>query len=149
MTSCGSIWGSLRPAPALPAEVTRPQGSGRLIYFASASALTGPGQQAAYTAARAGVPGLMVSSARTLEPHGITVNCVLPGAATRMTNLICRTWRSLTRDQASRRSGLHTQAAGTSREPAHVAPHVIQLLSDQASGLTAQAYAAAGYQSRR
>jgi NAD(P)-dependent dehydrogenase (short-subunit alcohol dehydrogenase family) len=129
------------------ARVMKRQGSGQIIYFSSASAVVGPAYQAAYSAAKAGILGLLLSSARALEPHGIAVNCILPGAATRMTDML---WseREAPAD-GGRQADLamrSDQAGGTWRDPANIAPFAVYLLSGRAGGMTAQTFAVVGYQ---
>lgn len=52
--------------------------AGRIIYIGSASSITGGGGSAAYSAAKAGIIGLVRAMNKELAPHGITVNAVLP-----------------------------------------------------------------------
>ncbi len=54
------------------------QGSGRIIYIGSSGAITGGGGSAAYSAAKAGINGLVRALSKELAPKGITVNAVLP-----------------------------------------------------------------------
>lgn len=118
---------------------------GRIVHFSSAAALIAPEFQPHYSAAKAGVMAFSRSCARALGPSGITVNCVLPGASTRMTEKI---WS----DNPTRRTdtiGLSLSAedaVGTWRDPANVAPFVIHLLGDGAARINGQAFALVGYQ---
>lgn len=54
------------------------QGAGRIIFIGSAGSITGGGGSAAYSAAKAGVNGLVRALSKELAPKGITVNAVLP-----------------------------------------------------------------------
>ncbi len=54
------------------------QGSGRIIFIGSAGSITGGGGSAAYSAAKAGINGLVRALSKELAPRGITVNAVLP-----------------------------------------------------------------------
>src|SRR5258707_7904338 len=74
---------TIRPASAHMRE----RKSGRIINFSSNSALGSPGQPN-YAAAKAGILGLTYSCAASLQKYGITVNAIMPGAATRMTDSI-------------------------------------------------------------
>jgi NAD(P)-dependent dehydrogenase (short-subunit alcohol dehydrogenase family) len=56
------------------------RGRGRIINMASVAGLNGTGGGAAYVAAKHGVVGLTRQMAVVYGPHGITVNCVCPGA---------------------------------------------------------------------
>jgi NAD(P)-dependent dehydrogenase (short-subunit alcohol dehydrogenase family) len=120
---------------------------GRLVYFASAAALIGVPDLPSYVASKAGVLGLTISTARALEPHGITVNCILPGGATRMTDKV---WEP--RPGAVDTGGLSvhsSDAAGTWRDPSNVAPFTLFLLTDDARAISGQVYGVVGYQVSR
>ena len=54
------------------------RGSGRIIYIGSAGSITGGGGSAAYSAAKAGINGLVRALSKELASKGITVNAVLP-----------------------------------------------------------------------
>jgi 3-oxoacyl-[acyl-carrier protein] reductase len=61
-------------------EVMLPRRSGRIVTLASLAAQTGGlAAGAAYAASKGGVLTLTKSIARFAGPHGITVNCVIPG----------------------------------------------------------------------
>lgn len=62
------------------ARVMRPQQSGVIIATTSPAAVTGGVGNHAYSAAKAGIQGLMRSVAAELRPHHIRVNAVMPGA---------------------------------------------------------------------
>jgi NAD(P)-dependent dehydrogenase (short-subunit alcohol dehydrogenase family) len=130
---------TMRPATAHMRE----RKYGRIINFSSNSALGSPGQPN-YAAAKAGILGLTYSSANALGKYGITVNAIMPGAATRMTDTI----------PAGRMPGAtglpaSESAEGTPRDPANVAPIVLFLASDEASGVTGQCFGASGYRIMR
>jgi NAD(P)-dependent dehydrogenase (short-subunit alcohol dehydrogenase family) len=55
-----------------------PAGYGRIIYIGSSGSITGGGGSAFYSAAKAGVNGLVRALSKELGPSGITVNAVLP-----------------------------------------------------------------------
>jgi 3-oxoacyl-[acyl-carrier protein] reductase len=57
----------------------RPNGYGRIVCVSSAAAMKGSFMHSHYAAAKAGIVGFSKSSARELGPHGITINCILPG----------------------------------------------------------------------
>ena len=54
-------------------------GSGAVVNISGVSAFTGGAGRAHVVAAKAGVAGLTRALAHDLAPHGITVNCVVPG----------------------------------------------------------------------
>lgn len=62
------------------ARVMLPQQSGVIIATTSPAAVTGGVGNHAYSAAKAGIQGLMRSVAAELRPHHIRVNAVMPGA---------------------------------------------------------------------
>jgi NAD(P)-dependent dehydrogenase (short-subunit alcohol dehydrogenase family) len=130
---------TMRPATAHMRE----RKTGRVINFSSNSALGSPGQPN-YAAAKAGILGLTYSSANALQKYNITVNAIMPGAATRMTDTI----------PAGRMPGAtgipqSQTAVGTPRDPAHVAPICLFLASDEASYVTGQCFGASGYRLMR
>ena len=93
-------------------------------------------------AAKAGILGLTWSTANALAKYGITVNAIMPGASTRMTDSI---------PQGRMPGGNFRQsdnAAGTPMDPANVAPMVAFLASDDAKDITGQAFGARAIGSR-
>jgi NAD(P)-dependent dehydrogenase (short-subunit alcohol dehydrogenase family) len=130
---------TIRPASAHMRE----RRAGRIINFSSNSALGSPGQPN-YAAAKAGILGLTYSCATSLQKYGITVNAIMPGAATRMTD-------SIPAGRMPGVSGLAVSesAEGTPRDPANVAPIVVFLASDQAAEVTGQCFGASGYRITR
>lgn len=129
---------TMRPASAHMRE----RKFGRIINFSSGSALGAPGQPN-YAAAKAGILGLSFSSANALQKYGITVNAIMPGAATRMTDTI----------PAGRMPGAtdirSANAAGTPMDPANVPPVIVYLCSDEAAEVTGQCFGASGYRITR
>jgi NAD(P)-dependent dehydrogenase (short-subunit alcohol dehydrogenase family) len=130
---------TMRPATAHMRE----RKYGRIINFSSNSALGSPGQPN-YAAAKAGILGLTYSSANSLAKYNITVNAIMPGASTRMTDTI----------PAGRMPGAtgipqSESAEGTPRDPANVAPLVCFLASDDAANVSGQCFGASGYRITR
>jgi len=129
---------TMRPASAHMRE----RKFGRIINFSSGAAMGSPGQPN-YAAAKAGILGLTYSAANSLQKYGITVNAIMPGAATRMTDTI----------PAGRMPGAplisSETAAGTPMDPANVPPVIIYLASDQAAEVTGQCFGASGYRITR
>jgi len=72
---------TIKPASVL----MRQQRYGRIVNYSSVSGLQGNSGQANYGAAKAGVAGLTRVAARDLGRYGVTVNCIAPGASTRLT----------------------------------------------------------------
>src|SRR4029453_5657513 len=105
----------------------REQKYGRIISMSSVSALGPPGQPN-YGAAKAGIIGLMYSTANGLAKYGVTANSVMPSGATRMIDATPRG------RQVFEQTGKwpSEQAVGTDRDPDNVAPLVAFLASEQA-----------------
>jgi NAD(P)-dependent dehydrogenase (short-subunit alcohol dehydrogenase family) len=128
------------------ARVMMPQESGRLVFFSS-GALAGVSSQPSYATAKAGILGFTWSTAAALGPHGITTNCVIPSAATRMSDKTFSDFVPLTDEPGELvRSDL---AGGTYRDPANIAPLVAYLLTDVASDINGQVFRAVGYEIAR
>ena len=125
------------------ASVMMPQGSGSLI-FISSGALNGMPNVTAYATAKAGVLGFTWSTANALGRFGITTNCMIPSAATRMSDSIYGNAGKLTdRMGDAMRSDL---ASGTYRDPANVAPFAVYLMSDAARDINGQVFRVQGYE---
>ncbi len=102
---------------------------GRVINTASISALGNPGQ-ANYSAAKSGVIGLTKTLALEYAPHGVTVNCVAPGATlTEMT-------RSLPMEAKKR--FIEKIPLGRMAEPDEIAVTHLFLASEEARYVTGQ-----------
>ena len=126
----------IRPAAAL----MRAQKSGRIIAFSSGSAAGNSGQ-ANYSAAKAGILGLIRTAARDLSKYGVTANAIWPSAATRMTATVPEAAEALRAERGLRRaSGARPQI----RDPRHVAPMVAYLASDLAQDITGYTFAIGG-----
>ncbi len=129
---------TIRPASAHMRE----RKQGRIINFSSGAALGAPGQPN-YAAAKAAILGLTYSSAVALAKYNITVNAIMPGAATRMTDSI---------PEGRMPGGNFGQSAGAANsimDPANVAPVVVFLASDEAQYVNGQAIGATGYRATR
>ncbi|MBI2877438.1 MAG: SDR family oxidoreductase [Candidatus Tectomicrobia bacterium] len=126
----------IRPA----ASIMRQQRSGRIITFTSAAGLRGNPGQPNYSAAKAGIAGLTRCIAQELAKYNITVNCISPGAYTRMVATI------------PERSSLHAEGPQAAEEirtlggPEDIAPAVVFLASDEAQDINGQIVHIAGDQ---
>lgn len=116
-------------------------GPGRLINIASRMAVYGHPLMINYSAAKAAIIALTRSCANALVAYGVTSNVILPSAATRMVDSMDS--QAL---EAGRKSGKWKSdaALGTDRDPAHVAPMVAFLASDQAAHVSGRAFGAHG-----
>jgi NAD(P)-dependent dehydrogenase (short-subunit alcohol dehydrogenase family) len=56
------------------------RGWGRVVYVSSILGFQGMEGRSAYSAAKSALQGLARSNAVDLGPHGVTVNCIAPGA---------------------------------------------------------------------
>ena len=113
---------------------------GRILLFSSVSALGNLGQ-ANYSAAKAGQIGLARSLAKELAPYNITVNAVLPGADTRMTEGMPETARAYV-EQWGRPSDAPVIEDARSAE--RNAPKIAYLCTEAAAGITGQVIGAFG-----
>lgn len=114
----------VRPA----SQLMRQQRFGRLIGFSSSSGLVGNSGQANYGAAKAGIAGMARCLALDLGRYAVTSNAIAPTAETRMTQSVPQSARS-----ARDGSGIASLSAQPTRaDPAHVAPMVAYLCTDQA-----------------
>jgi NAD(P)-dependent dehydrogenase (short-subunit alcohol dehydrogenase family) len=127
------------------AKVMMPQKSGTLVYIGS-GAMIGTPNMPSYAASKGGVLSLTWSSAYELQRYGINVNCVVPSAATRMSDSIYGDAQKLSEFGETMRSNL---AANTFRDPANCAPIVIYLLGDQAKEINGQVFRSVGYEISR
>ena len=120
---------TIKPAAVL----MRQQRFGRIVNYSSVSGLQGNSGQANYGAAKAGVAGLTRVVARDLGRYGVTVNCIAPGASTRLTATVPDSARELRAARGVATNAplcpirLHVLALGWSRagrgsRPARAAP---------------------------
>lgn len=108
------------------------QGAGRIIYIGSAGSITGGGGSVAYSAAKAGINGLVRALSKELAPQGITVNAVLPALIE--TDLL----RDKEPDLEKRNKYIDRIPVGRFGTPQDVAYMVLFLASEYAGFITGQ-----------
>ncbi len=104
---------------------------GRIVNVTSAAGICGTIGQINYSSAKGGIISITKSAAKELARYNITVNCIAPGAATRMTETI-RT------DEKFKDKYLSRIPLGRWAEPEEVAPAFVFFASDDASYITGQ-----------
>ncbi len=128
-----------KPAAAL----MRQQRSGRIINMSSSSGLHGNAGQSNYGAAKAGIAGFTRVCARDLGRYGVTVNCVAPAAATRMT--VSPEMEEAMKTRIARGELTEEQAAARRPpEPEDNAPIVVYLATDAAADINGAVFASRG-----
>ncbi len=102
----------------------------RLINTTSVSGIYGNAGQTNYGAAKMGIAGFSIIAARELGRYGVTVNCIAPGALTRLTEDL--------------QPGEITDAMREAQSPRWIAPIVTWLASRESSDVTGRVFEASG-----
>jgi NAD(P)-dependent dehydrogenase (short-subunit alcohol dehydrogenase family) len=102
----------------------------RLINTTSVSGIYGNPGQTNYGAAKAGIAAFTVIASRELGRYGVTVNCIAPGALTRLTEDL--------------QPGEITDEMREAQSPRWIAPIVTWLASRESSDVTGRIFEASG-----
>jgi len=102
----------------------------RLINTTSVSGIYGNAGQTNYGAAKAGIAAFSIIASRELGRYGITVNCIAPGALTRLTEDL--------------QPGEITDAMREAQSPRWIAPIVTWLASSESRDVTGRIFEASG-----
>jgi len=123
----------------------RQQKFGRIISMSSTSGLYGNSGQANYGAAKDGIAGLTRVISRDLGKYGITVNAIAPAAATRMIATVPQKARQIRQERGvSIAAAVPATVPPLRSEPEDVAPFVVYLSTDAASGINGQIFMVRG-----
>jgi NAD(P)-dependent dehydrogenase (short-subunit alcohol dehydrogenase family) len=112
---------------------------GRVVNTATGLLLYGGAGQSNYVAAKAGVLAFTEALATEMAPYGVTANCIMPSAATRLANIGWRMGRNAALLDTAR---LDTDMDPT--DPVHVAEMVCYLASPAAGWLNGQCFQVRG-----
>ncbi|MCU1471737.1 MAG: short-chain dehydrogenase [Glaciihabitans sp.] len=102
----------------------------RIINTTSASGIYGHPGQSNYGAAKAGIAGLTLIAAQELQPYGVRVNAIAPGALTRMTG----------GGLLSKEVSVEASDGFDSEAPENIAPLVVWLASAAAKEITGRVF---------
>ncbi len=108
------------------------QKSRRIINFSSRGGFSGSARNRnlAYSAAKAGIIGFTMALSSELKKYHITVNCIIPSAATQLF--------------PGPKSVLSNMPLALAHDPDYVAPIVVYLAADEAKEITSRFFYAAG-----
>ena len=108
-------------------------GFGRVVNTATGLLVLGGAGQSNYVAAKAGVMAFTEAVATEMAPYGVTANCIMPSAATRLAKIGWRIERSREREEAF-----------DPTDPVHVAEMVSFLATPAAGWISGQTFQVRG-----
>jgi 3-oxoacyl-[acyl-carrier protein] reductase len=119
--------------------------SGSIVNFSSTAGLEGIERKSHYSTAKAGLRTLTKVVAKEVGPHGIRVNCLVPGGI--QTDLLRNYWRRLAEEQGVtwediRDKGARSTALRRIATPEEIANVALFLASDESSAITGQSIVA-------
>jgi NAD(P)-dependent dehydrogenase (short-subunit alcohol dehydrogenase family) len=111
------------------------------VNFSSTASVDGMARKSHYTVAKASLRSLTKVAARELGPHGIRVNCVVPGGIE--TDLLKRYWERIAGEQGTTADAIRAKAERSTwlrhiARPDETAAAALFLASDDASAITGQ-----------
>jgi NAD(P)-dependent dehydrogenase (short-subunit alcohol dehydrogenase family) len=117
------------------------RGRGAIVNFSSTASVDGMARKSHYTVAKASLRSLTKVAARELGPHGIRVNCVVPGGIE--TDLLKRYWERIAGEQGTTADAIRAKAERSTwlrhiARPDETAAAALFLASDDASAITGQ-----------
>ena len=122
------LWTAMALTRAVAPQM-KERGWGRVIHISSILGFMSQPGRGTYSAAKAALQGLARGSASDLGPHGITVNCIAPGAF--VTEMGERNWTEEQRAVLAARTAL-----GRWARPEELAGPILLLASDAGSYVT-------------
>jgi len=117
---------------------------GRVVNTATGLLLYGGAGQSNYVAAKAGVLAFTEALATEMAPYGVTANCIMPSAATRLANIGWRMGRNAARPDNAPLDTARLDSALDPTDPVHVAEMVCYLASPAAGWLNGQTFQVRG-----
>jgi 3-oxoacyl-[acyl-carrier protein] reductase len=117
------------------------RGRGSIVNFSSTASVNGMARKSHYTVAKASLRSLTKVAARELGPHGIRVNCVVPGGIE--TDLLKRYWERIAAEQGTTAEAIRAKSEKFTwlrhiAQPEETAAAALFLASDDASAITGQ-----------
>jgi 3-oxoacyl-[acyl-carrier protein] reductase len=114
---------------------------GSIVNFSSTASVDGMARKSHYTVAKGALRLLTKVTARELGPHGIRVNCVVPGGIE--TDLLKRYWERIAGEQGTTVDAIRAKAEKATwlkqiAAPEETAAAALFLASDDASAVTGQ-----------
>jgi len=103
--------------------------NGRIVNTSSVSGIYGNIGQTNYGAAKQGIAAFTIIAARELRRYGVTVNCIAPGALTRLTENL---------------GGPVTEERKVAMNPKWVAPIAVWLASEESKDVSGRMFEASG-----
>jgi NAD(P)-dependent dehydrogenase (short-subunit alcohol dehydrogenase family) len=114
---------------------------GSIVNFSSTASVDGMPRKSHYTVAKGGLRLLTKVAARELGPHGIRVNCIVPGGIE--TDLLKRYWERIAGERGTTVDEIRAKAEQATwlkkiAAPEETAAAALFLASDDASAITGQ-----------